>query len=128
MGVLVIAGTYAFMERQKIHNAWQTFQHERQIARLHPDDPRRTTGNDQIVVLVADWCSVCRRLQSDLWRARIRFRPVDVDTADGKRAMQAVRARGVPVIIIGQSVIHGYDTLALDEKLSPLGYDIYKKK
>ena len=36
--------------------------------------------------------------------------------------MQALGARGVPVTVIGQTVIRGYDTAALAEHLEPLGY------
>ena len=27
--------------------------------------------------------------------------------------------------VIGQAVVHGYDTAALDQRLTPLGYDLY---
>ncbi len=92
---------------------------------LHPDDPRTLTGDDRIVMLAADWCGYCRRQQAEFERAQVRYRVLDVDTPEGDRAMQALRAKGVPVTVIGQSVVRGYDTAALDEKLIPLGYRVY---
>ena len=92
---------------------------------LHPDDPRLTTGEAGIVMLAADWCGYCRKQQGDFERAGARYRVLDVDQAEGDRAMRAIGTRGVPVTIIGQQVIRGYDTPALDQRLTPLGYDVY---
>ena len=94
-------------------------------AELHPDDPRTTTGEAGIVMLAAEWCGYCRRQRGDFERAGVRYRVLDVDQAEGDRAMRAVGARGVPVTIIGQHVVRGYDTAALDQRLTPLGYDVY---
>lgn len=94
-------------------------------AQLHPDDPRLATGDAGIVMLAAEWCGYCRKQQGDFERAGVRYRVLDVDTEAGHRAAKALRSRGVPVTVIGQSVIRGYDTKGLDEKLTPLGYDVY---
>lgn len=99
---------------------WQHRQPE-----LHPDDPRAATGHTGIVMLAADWCGYCRRQRGDFERAGVRYRVLDVDTEAGERAMRAIGARGVPVTVVGQAVIRGYDTLALDRTLAPLGYDVY---
>ena len=77
--------------------AWHHFQRDAEPA-LHPDDPRIGTADDRIVMLAAEWCD---------------------------RAMQAIGARGVPTTIIGQQVVRGYDTAALDQGLRKLGYRVY---
>ncbi|HST45027.1 MAG TPA: glutaredoxin domain-containing protein [Luteimonas sp.] len=92
---------------------------------LHPDDPRIATGDARIVMLAADWCGYCRRQRKEFEHANVRYRVLDIDTPEGDRAMQALGARGVPVTVIGQSVVRGYDTAALDAALSPLGYRVY---
>jgi glutaredoxin len=92
---------------------------------LHPDDPRHGTGDDRIVMLAAEWCGYCRKQQKDFELANVRYRILDVDTPEGDRAMQAIGARGVPTTVIGQDVVRGYDTAALSEKLTPLGYRVY---
>ena len=94
-------------------------------AELHPDDPRLATGEAGIVMLAAEWCGYCQRQQRDFERAGVRYRVLDVDSPDGDRAMRALGARGIPVTVIGQAVVRGYDTAALDQRLSPLGYDVY---
>lgn len=92
---------------------------------LHPDDPRVATGDAGIVMLAAEWCGYCRKQQGDFERAEVRYRVLDIDTEAGARAMQALGARGVPVTVVGQGVVRGYDTAALDQRLAPLGYDVY---
>ncbi len=104
--------------------AWAWWSHGRQ-ADLHPDDPRLATGDAGIVMLAAEWCGYCRRQQGDFERAGVRYRVLDIDTEAGDRAMRALGARGVPVTVVGQAVVRGYDTASLDQRLSPLGYDVY---
>ena len=92
---------------------------------LDPDDPRHATGEAGIVMLAADWCGYCRRQRSEFEQAGVRYRVLDVDQEEGGRAMRALGARGVPVTVIGQQVVSGYDTAALDQRLTALGYDVY---
>ncbi len=92
---------------------------------IGPGDPRLETGDARIVMLAAEWCGYCRKQQGDFERANVRYRVLDVDTPEGDRAMQAIGARGVPVTVIGQNVVRGYNTAQLDEHLTPLGYRVY---
>jgi glutaredoxin len=92
---------------------------------LHPDDPRLLTGDAKIVMLAADWCGYCRKLQAEFEREGVRYRVLDVDEEEGDRAASALGTRGVPVTVIGQEVIHGYDTAAIKSRLEPLGYDVF---
>ena len=94
-------------------------------APLHADDPRLLTGDAKIVMLAADWCGYCRKLQAEFEREGVRYRVLDVDEEEGDRAANALGTRGVPVTIVGQDVIHGYDTAAIKSRLKPLGYDVF---
>ena len=94
-------------------------------AALHADDPRLQTGESGIVMLAAEWCGYCRKQQKDFELAGVRYRVLDVDQEEGQRAASALGTRGVPVTVVGQQVIHGYDTAALDKSLAPLGYDVF---
>ncbi|WP_447730832.1 glutaredoxin family protein [Pseudoxanthomonas suwonensis] len=116
LGLLMIIGLAA-----GLHALWS----QRPADDLHPDDPRLATGEDGIVMLAAEWCGYCRRQQGDFERAGVRYRVLDIDQEEGDLAMRALRARGVPVTVIGQAVVHGYDTASLDQRLTPLGYDVY---
>lgn len=88
-------------------------------------DPRLDTGDSGIVMLAADWCGYCRRQQAEFDQAGVRYSVVNVDTFEGQRAMSAVGAHGVPVTVIGQNIVRGYDQARLQQHLSPLGYQLY---
>ncbi len=92
---------------------------------MDESDPRHQSGDDGIVLLYADWCGYCRKLQADFQRAGVRYTTLNVDTREGDRAMQALRVRGVPVTVIGQNVVHGYAPERLQTHLTPLGYQVY---
>jgi len=110
--IAVLGGLFAWKQRP-------------QAGILHPDDPRVQTGDERIVMLTAHWCGYCRKQQSEFERASVRYRTIDFDSAEGKRAAQALAVRSVPATIIGQHLVRGYDTAALDHRLTPLGYDVY---
>lgn len=103
--------------------AWSWWQDREQPQQ--PNDPRLLTGEKGIVMLAAEWCGYCRKQQKDFEMAGVRYRVLDVDTEEGDRAASALGTRGVPVTIVGQQVIHGYDTASLKQNLAPLGYRIY---
>jgi len=91
-------------------------------AELKPDDPRHTTGDKRIVMLAAEWCGYCEKLRKDFELANVRYSLIDIDTEAGQRAMEAVGARGVPVTIIGQDIVYGYNMDEIKDRVEPLGY------
>ncbi|MGH8080749.1 MAG: glutaredoxin family protein [Lysobacter sp.] len=91
-------------------------------AELKPDDPRHTTGDKRIVMLAAQWCGYCEQLRKDFELADVRYTLIDIDTEAGQRAMAAVGARGVPVTIVGQDIVYGYNMDEIKDRLEPLGY------
>jgi mycoredoxin len=92
---------------------------------LSPDDPRRITGDAKIIMIAAEWCGYCRKQQKDFEQAGVRYRVLDYDQAEGKLASKALGTRGVPITVIGQNVVAGYQPEALQAHLKPLGYDVY---
>lgn len=73
-----------------------------------PNDPRLHTGDSAVVLLSAKWCGYCKLLKADLDRANASYQVLDVDTTAGAQAARAIGLRGVPVTVVGQQLIHGY--------------------
>jgi glutaredoxin len=88
------------------------------------NDPRLYTGESGVVMLTAEWCGYCRRQEAMFERAGVRFEALDIDTEIGEQAYRALRGRGVPLTVVGQHVIRGYNVDALRSKLAPLGYTL----
>ena len=90
------------------------------------NDPRRATGSDRIVLLSAQWCGYCKALRTALVAHAVPFREIDVETtAEGARAYASLRGNGIPITVIGQNVVYGYDVDRVDELLGPLGFRIH---
>lgn len=88
-------------------------------------DPRRVTGASGIVVLTTGWCGYCSQLKAALDKAKVPYSELDVeDGAAGENAYNAVGGRGVPVTVIGQNVVHGYNAPRLTSLLKELGHDV----
>ncbi len=101
------------------------WQKNREIARA---DPRQHTGQNGIVMLGAEWCGYCQRLKAGLEAAQVPYTELDVeDGGAGQDAFAALGGRGVPVTVIGQEVVHGYNTVRLGELLSERGHVVQLK-
>lgn len=73
-------------------------------------DRRNGAGGNGITLLSASWCGYCKALRADLERMGVRFRELDIeDGGAGSSAYAAVDGRAVPILVVGQEVIHGYD-------------------
>jgi mycoredoxin len=97
----------------------------REIARA---DPRKLTGQSGIVMLGAEWCGYCQRLKAALNAAQVPFTELDVeDGGAGYDAFAALGGRGVPVTVIGQDVVYGYNTQRLAQLLSAQGHTVNLK-
>lgn len=71
---------------------------------------RSLVGQDRVVLLTAEWCGYCDRLRSDLKRAQVPFAEHDVEqSSSGSGAWKALQGRGVPMTLIGNAVVNGYD-------------------
>ncbi|PJK01737.1 NrdH-redoxin [Lysobacteraceae bacterium NML03-0222] len=101
------------------------FANQAASSKLAEHDPRNGTGDNGIVMLYADWCGYCRKQRADFKRASVKYQALNIDSPEGQAAMQALGARGVPVTVVGQEVVHGYNTARLQELLSPQGYRVY---
>ena len=112
LGVLVVGGIWY----------WRS---STQPTVLGPDDPRLVTGDTKIVMLAAEWCGYCKKLRAEFDRKGVRYQVLDVEKDAGRKAADALDAEGVPVTVIGQQVVQGYDTETIKSALKPLGYEVF---
>lgn len=88
-------------------------------------DPRRSTGEDGLVMLSAEWCGYCTALRGELNRLGVPYRELDIETnREGEAAFDALDARGVPVLVVGQDVIYGYDPAGARALIAAAGHSI----
>jgi len=83
-----------------------------------------TAQSTDIVIYTTDWCPYCNSLRIHLNSNKIPFKEYDSEKSiAGITGMWSLRARGVPVSVIGPKVVYGYDIDTINQSLIELGYD-----
>jgi len=71
---------------------------------------RAAIGDSPVVMLSTTTCGYCRQLRADLGDWGVDFEDLDVESdQNGWDAYEQVNGRGVPILIIGDAVLHGYE-------------------
>ncbi len=70
---------------------------------------RAEVGSAPVVLLSTAWCGYCRKLRGDLADWGVAYDELDVESSEsGRRAYAMVGGRGVPILLVGDEVVHGY--------------------
>jgi mycoredoxin len=68
----------------------------------------------EVVLLTAPGCGYCVRMRSYLHAGGVPYRELDVERdPEGRRRFEASGAVGVPVLLVGDAVVEGYDPQAI---------------
>ena len=87
--------------------------------------PESDTITTPIVIYTTDWCNFCTSLRATLKQYQIDYRDYDVEHSEkGRIDYKKLGSSGVPIIIIGDSILHGYDGQELTDALVDNGYEI----
>ena len=77
----------------------------------------------EVVVYSTAWCGVCKMAKAFLDSRGVRYREVDVETDEaGKQAFAKLGGRGVPVILVGENRMDGFDQGRLEAMLKSAGH------
>lgn len=70
---------------------------------------RAVIGDAPVVLLSTSTCGYCRKLRADFADWGVDYVDVDVESdRNGQHAYDLVNGRGVPILVIGDTVVHGY--------------------
>ena len=96
----------------------------RLAAHLH--QPKQ--GSTDVVIYTTAWCPYCTVLRTTLNQYDIPFTEYDTEKSiQGLTGYWALRGRGVPISVIGEEVIHGYDGQIITDALVGAGHEIAPK-
>ena len=63
-----------------------------------------------VVIYTATWCGVCKSAKSFFEKQGIDYNEYDIEkSAQGKRDYKRMRGRGVPIILVGDQRMNGFD-------------------
>lgn len=92
---------------------------------LAAGDPRQSTGSDGVVMLSATWCGYCDRLRQDLDRSGLSYRELDIERdPEGVAAWKAINGRGVPLTVVGQTLVPGYNPSEVLRRARAAGHSL----
>jgi glutaredoxin len=75
--------------------------------------------NDSITMYSTAWCPHCKRAKAYFARKGVGFREVDIEASDaGRREFEEYGGKGVPLIIVGERRMRGFDPDAMDRLLA----------
>lgn len=81
------------------------------------------TARASVKIYTAEWCGYCRKAKAQLNARGVPLQEVDVEASEsGRREFQQLGGRGVPVILVGERRMNGFDAEALDALLVNAGY------
>jgi glutaredoxin len=106
---VALAGMFAFQQREAISD-W-----------INPPEPIVVPAGFKAVLYGTATCPYCAKARKLLNDRQIPFIDVDVDKSDAAfEEFQRLGGQGVPVLVINQRVIHGYDREAIEQALAEL--------
>jgi glutaredoxin len=80
-------------------------------------------GAREVKILTTAWCGVCKKAKTWLAGKGIAFSEHDVETSEtGKQEYRRLAGKGVPIILVGNQRMNGFDPSRLGEMLKNAGY------
>lgn len=93
---LLLGGLFAWQHEDELRLAWRQ-------ARPGYQAPK-------VTLFATSWCGYCRQMREYLAAEHIAYTELDIETSvQGKVWHERLGGGGVPVILVGEKVIHGYD-------------------
>ena len=85
--------------------------------------PATGGAKPQVKMLATSWCGYCARARAYLKSRGIPFQELDVEkSAQGRQEYRELKGRGVPIILVGNQRMNGYDQGRLESLLRAAGY------
>ncbi len=87
-------------------NTYESVSYE-SVRNINFDNPARRTS--KVVMYSTDWCGYCRKAREYFRSQKIAFVEYDIEKDPGaKREYDALGAKGVPVILVGDKRMNGF--------------------
>lgn len=94
--LLLLGGVFAWQHQGEISLAWE---------RSRPD-----YRPPAVTLLATSWCGYCRKMRQYFAQEGIAYTELDIETSqEGLARYEALEADGIPVVLVGRQVIHGFD-------------------
>ena len=91
------------------------------VSTVRESSPAR--AKDKVRIYTAVWCGYCKRAKAHLAAKGVAYDEMDVETSDrGRSEFAQLGGRGVPIILVGNQRMDGFDARGLDAMLVSAGW------
>jgi glutaredoxin len=88
------------------------------VARIHCTD-EIVSSKPEVIMLSTWWCPYCYQARRYLTENNISYCEYDIErSAEGEKLFNDVNGRAIPVLLIDQYIINGFDEARLERALS----------
>lgn len=96
--LLALGGAFAWQHRYDIQN-W-----------INPPTPVTLAKGVQVALYATEWCGYCAKTRELLADRQVPYQEFDIEKSEeAARRFHQLNGRGVPVLVVGDEVIHGFD-------------------
>jgi glutaredoxin len=90
-----------------------------QVLKRPPAVDASRPASSAITLFSTSWCPHCKRAKAYFSQKGVSYREVDIEASDsGRREFEQYGGRGVPLIIVGDRRMRGFDAGAMDRMLA----------
>lgn len=80
------------------------------------------------VLFSAEWCTYCRLMRDRFTKEKIQFVEYDVEKSEkGMRLYQELEGKGVPLLLVNQEVVPGFNPEKFESVLTKLNDEFIKR-
>jgi len=78
---------------------------------------------ERVKIFTTVWCGYCKKAKAHLASRSVPFEEVDIEASErGRSEFSRIGGRGVPVILVGDQRMDGFDAQGLDAMLAAAGF------
>jgi glutaredoxin len=86
-------------------------------------DTPAAKAKEKVRIYTAVWCGYCKKAKAHLATRGVPYDEVDVEASErGRSEFTQLGGRGVPVILVGNQRMDGFDASGLDAMLAGAGW------
>jgi glutaredoxin-like YruB-family protein len=83
------------------------------------EDLATAATSRSVTLYTTSWCGICKRAKAHLERKGVPYRALDIEQDRSARdQFKRLGGRGVPLIVVGNRSMHGFDAQRLDRMLA----------
>ena len=110
MALFIVAGFYLLYARPWLH--------ERRLE--HSIVADANAAQPEVILYATSWCPYCAQTRDFFRSHSIRYTEYDIERDSAAyKDYRKVRGNGVPVVVVGDEVIHGFDAQTMTGLLQP---------